>query len=327
MDDLQRGPAPGLEAAARRLLRRGLPRRRRDARPHRRLVQAGRGHLLQRGVGLPPADRLAGQHRRAARTWSTAAATAPRTSTPTATSTRPSPCAAGRASARSPSGATPTSPRPSTSTAGTQDGVRFLFGIDAMANLKAPGRATCPTWTTASWSARPGTRSRRCPAQARERHKERIVAERQFETLKLLGEEVAEFDYRPVACKKTYRVIVLRKKLVGGEGPVVAVRAGPVLLLHHQRPHDPGLGGRVPGQRPLRPGEPDRPAQERRQGAGDAGGQPGEQLGVHGDGEPGVEPEGVERAAAARARAGGRRSTGRRSGRCCGWSSARSAWR
>ena len=63
---LQRGPAPGLEGAARRLLRRGVHRRRRHARPHRRLVQAGRGHRLQRDVGLPPAGRLAGQHRRAA---------------------------------------------------------------------------------------------------------------------------------------------------------------------------------------------------------------------------------------------------------------------
>ena len=56
------------------------------------------------------------------------------------------------------------------------------------------------------------------PRQARERHKERIVIERQFETLKLIGEEVAEFEYRPVACKKTYRVIVLRKKLVVEKG-------------------------------------------------------------------------------------------------------------
>jgi hypothetical protein len=36
--------------------------------------------------------------------------------------------------------------------------------------------------------------------------------------LKLLGEEVAEFEYRPVACKTTYRVIVLRKKLVVERG-------------------------------------------------------------------------------------------------------------
>ena len=56
------------------------------------------------------------------------------------------------------------------------------------------------------------------PRQARERHKERIVAERQFETLKLIGEEVAEFEYRPVACKKAYRVVVLRKKLVVEKG-------------------------------------------------------------------------------------------------------------
>jgi hypothetical protein len=56
------------------------------------------------------------------------------------------------------------------------------------------------------------------PRRARERHKERIVAERQFETLKLIGEEVAEFEYRPVACKKTYRVVVLRKKLVVEKG-------------------------------------------------------------------------------------------------------------
>ena len=39
-----------------------------------------------------------------------------------------------------------------------------------------------------------------------------------FDTLKLLGEEVAEFEYRPVACKKTYRVVVLRKKLVVEKG-------------------------------------------------------------------------------------------------------------
>src|SRR5262249_24108701 len=57
------------------------------------------------------------------------------------------------------------------------------------------------------------------PRQARERHRERIVAERQFDTLKLVGEEVAEFEYRPVACKRAYRLAVLRKKLIveGGQ--------------------------------------------------------------------------------------------------------------
>ena len=97
------------------------------------------------------------------------------------------------------------------------DGVRFIFGFDARANLKElaeglpdleygelgrPPRYTIPT----------------VPRQAPERHKERIIAERQYEALKLIGEEVAEFEYRPVACKKTYRVVVLRKKLVVEKG-------------------------------------------------------------------------------------------------------------
>ena len=34
----------------------------------------------------------------------------------------------------------------------------------------------------------------------------------------MLGEEVAEFEYRPVACEKAYRVVVLRKKLVVEKG-------------------------------------------------------------------------------------------------------------
>jgi hypothetical protein len=96
-------------------------------------------------------------------------------------------------------------------------GIRFIFGMDARANLKGlaehledlrycePERPTRYTIRTV-------------PRQARERHKERIVAERQYDTLKLVGEEVAEFEYRPVACEKTYRVVVLRKKLVVEKG-------------------------------------------------------------------------------------------------------------
>ena len=98
-----------------------------------------------------------------------------------------------------------------------QDAIRFIFGLDAMANLKVlaehlddlnyselerPARSTLKT----------------VPRPPRERHRERIVAERRYETLKLVGEEVAEFAYRPVACKNTYRVVVLRKKLVVEKG-------------------------------------------------------------------------------------------------------------
>ncbi len=37
---------------------------------------------------------------------------------------------------------------------------------------------------------------------------------REFEALRLQSEEVAEFNYQPTACRETYRMIVLRKKIL-----------------------------------------------------------------------------------------------------------------
>ena len=56
------------------------------------------------------------------------------------------------------------------------------------------------------------------PQQRPERHKQRIVEERGFETIQTLEEAVAEFSYQPVACKRAYRVIVLRKLLATDKG-------------------------------------------------------------------------------------------------------------
>ena len=67
----------------------------------------------------------------------------------------------------------------------------------------------------------PRDRIKTVPRQTRERHKEQVVRQRQFDTLQPVGEEVAEFDYRPVACQKTYRVVVLRKRLSLEKGQMV----------------------------------------------------------------------------------------------------------
>jgi hypothetical protein len=96
-------------------------------------------------------------------------------------------------------------------------GHRFIFGIDAMPNLVALAEGLSPErYSELERPARSTIKT--APRQARERPKERIVSERQFKTLKLVGEEVAEFEYRPVACEKSYRVIVLRKKLIVEKG-------------------------------------------------------------------------------------------------------------
>jgi Transposase DDE domain group 1 len=96
-------------------------------------------------------------------------------------------------------------------------GHRFLFGIAAMANLVAIAEGLSPE-RYGELERPPRYTIQTVPRQARERHKEQVVRQRQFPTLKLLGEEVAEFEYAPVACEKAYRVVVLRKKLVVEKG-------------------------------------------------------------------------------------------------------------
>ena len=48
--------------------------------------------------------------------------------------------------------------------------------------------------------------------------KSQIVSERGYRNIELIEEKVAEFEYRPTACKKSYRVVVLRKQLEINDG-------------------------------------------------------------------------------------------------------------
>jgi len=101
-----------------------------------------------------------------------------------------------------------------------EDGVRFVFGIDAMADLK--GRAEDLPAGSYGVLERPARSTvKTTPRGAREDHKTPIVIARRFETVRLKGEEVAGFGYRPVACRKTYRVVVLRKRLSVEKGQMV----------------------------------------------------------------------------------------------------------
>ena len=54
--------------------------------------------------------------------------------------------------------------------------------------------------------------------QRPENVKERIVRERGYKNIRTVSEQVAEFDYRPGKCKKTYRVVVLKKNLTVERG-------------------------------------------------------------------------------------------------------------
>ena len=91
-------------------------------------------------------------------------------------------------------------------------GARFIFGISAMRNLVelAEGLDSA-AWKPLRRKAKYTVRTER---RARPRNvKEQIVIERKYKNIRLCSEEVAEFAYRPTACEKTYRIVVVRKNL------------------------------------------------------------------------------------------------------------------
>jgi hypothetical protein len=97
------------------------------------------------------------------------------------------------------------------------EGVLFLFGIDAMPNLKAIAEDR----PAADWiplQRRPQSTAQGKPRTRPERVKDRIVRERGFETLTRIGEDVAEVSYRPTACQESYRLIIVRQTIAAEKG-------------------------------------------------------------------------------------------------------------
>jgi hypothetical protein len=96
---------------------------------------------------------------------------------------------------------------------GDAEGIGFVFGFDAQPNLVAiaerlPERAWQPLPRPARYRVR--TRPRRRP----QRVKQEVVRRKGYTAIRLVREEVAEFTYRPGACRQDYLVVVLRKHLV-----------------------------------------------------------------------------------------------------------------
>jgi hypothetical protein len=90
--------------------------------------------------------------------------------------------------------------------------VHFIFGYDATSKVKEcaehlPARAWRPLQRPPRYQVQTEPRLR--PKNI----KEAIVVAREFNNIRLHSEEVAEFNYRPTACRKEYRMIVVRKNL------------------------------------------------------------------------------------------------------------------
>ena len=90
--------------------------------------------------------------------------------------------------------------------------MKFVFGIDATQKLyELAGNLPPEAWKTlvrrAKYEVKTGPRRRP------ENVKQQVVEAREFEDIRLVKEHVAEFRYRPVKCRKAYRVVVVWKEL------------------------------------------------------------------------------------------------------------------
>ena len=97
------------------------------------------------------------------------------------------------------------------------EGVSFAFGMDAMPNLVKIAESL----DDKRWSVLRRREKQPWSAKRRERprnFKEEIIVEKGYRNLRLLREHIAEFSYQPTKCKRSYRVIVLRKSLSVEEG-------------------------------------------------------------------------------------------------------------
>jgi hypothetical protein len=93
------------------------------------------------------------------------------------------------------------------------DGIHFVFGIDAQPNLVArAGQLPERVWQQLDRPARSAvaTTPRQRPANV----KQEVVVRKGYTDLRLVAEHVAEFNYRPGACRQDYVIVVLRKHLV-----------------------------------------------------------------------------------------------------------------
>jgi hypothetical protein len=99
-------------------------------------------------------------------------------------------------------------------------GRRFIFGINAMSNLVEKAEELGKKrWKRLKRPAKYEVRT--VPRARPENVKERIIRQRGFKNIRLQSEEVAEFAYCPTACRKTYRIVAVRKNLSVEKGEQV----------------------------------------------------------------------------------------------------------
>lgn len=98
--------------------------------------------------------------------------------------------------------------------------VEFVFGYDAYPSLvKKADQLPEGAWKSLDRPPRYEVKTK--PRQRPKNVKEQIVKQRQYQNIRLNSEQVAQFDYCPTQCRKTYRMVVVRKNLSVEKGEAV----------------------------------------------------------------------------------------------------------
>lgn len=93
-----------------------------------------------------------------------------------------------------------------------QDGIGFIFGMDA--HPKVVGLASAlPETAWKPLERLPRYEIATGPRQKPDRVKEEVVKAKGYRNQVLKGESVAEIEYRPLKCKKNFRLVILRKNI------------------------------------------------------------------------------------------------------------------
>jgi Transposase DDE domain group 1 len=95
--------------------------------------------------------------------------------------------------------------------------VHFVFGLDCTANRHMlADDLPASSWQPFERRARYQVKTQ--PRAKPERVKEQVVRRREFDNIRLQSEHVADTTYRPLACAKAYRLIIVRKNLTVEKG-------------------------------------------------------------------------------------------------------------
>jgi hypothetical protein len=93
-----------------------------------------------------------------------------------------------------------------------EDGVLFCFGLD-VTPLRHMSADDLPQSAWKPLERPPKYQVKTKPRGRRERVKQQVVEEHGFKDIRLVDEEVAEMPYRPNACRRAYRLVIVRKNL------------------------------------------------------------------------------------------------------------------